>query len=64
MRLAEVLREYRWALRIGVRDMAKEIGISSATLSRIENGNNCDAKSLTKIMVWLFSSPTTKGPAR
>ncbi len=60
MKLGRVIADYRWANRAGVRELATEIGISHATLSRVENGENCDAKTLTTILSWLFSD----GPAR
>lgn len=54
MKLCDVLRDWRWAQKINVRLVAKEIGISAATLSRIERGENCDAETLSKILVWLL----------
>ena len=55
MRLGHVLADYRYAQRIGVRELAKEIGLSPATLNRIENESTCDAAALIKIMSWLFA---------
>jgi transcriptional regulator with XRE-family HTH domain len=55
MRLGKVLADYRYANRIGVRALATEIGISSATLSRIENDNKMDGDVLVRIMAWLFA---------
>lgn len=55
MRLGCVLADYRWANRIGVRGLAKEIGVSAATMNRFERGENCDAQTLTTIMAWLFA---------
>ena len=37
----------------GLRDTAKEIGTSSPTLSRIENGNLPDIDTYLKICTWL-----------
>ena len=54
MKLGQVLKEYRWALRKNVRDMAKELGISHATLSRIERGENMDGVTLARIISWLI----------
>lgn len=62
MRLGCVIADYRWANRIGVRDLAKEIGVSPATLSRIENGGECDGKVLIKILAWLFASGEKRRP--
>jgi transcriptional regulator with XRE-family HTH domain len=55
MRLGKVLADHRYATRVGVREIADEIGISAATLSRIENGGECEARILIKILTWLFS---------
>lgn len=55
MRLGKVLADHRYARRIGGRELADEIGISAATLSRIENGGECEARILIKILTWLFS---------
>jgi len=59
VRLGPVIATYRWHRRVGVRDLAKEIGISAATLNRFERDGNCDADTLTKILAWLFSSETS-----
>jgi len=60
MKLGEVLADWRYAQRIGVRDAAKMIGISSATLNRIENDGNADAQTLAKILCWLMDSGETR----
>lgn len=54
MRLGQVLADYRYANRIGVRELAKDIGVSPATLNRIELNKECDGKTLVKILTWLF----------
>jgi transcriptional regulator with XRE-family HTH domain len=41
----------------GIREVANEIGISSATLSRIENGKLPDLNSFSKICNWLKINP-------
>lgn len=41
----------------GIREVATEIGISSATLSRIENGKLPDLESFSKICKWLNVDP-------
>ena len=43
----------------GVRQAAKEIGIPSATLSRIENGQVPDLETFAKICSWLGDEPST-----
>lgn len=54
MRLGSVLAKWRWAHKIGVRDAAREIGISAATFSRIERGEKMDGATLGKILTWLL----------
>lgn len=39
----------------GVRAIARQIGISHGTLSRIERGEDFDSQTLAKIMVWMFN---------
>jgi len=43
---------------LGVRAAAKEIGISSATLSRIENNNVPDLATFAAICRWLGENPS------
>ena len=42
----------------GVRQTAKEIGVSSATLSRVENGKQPDLLTFEKLCRWLQMSPS------
>jgi|SRR5882672_2198486 len=42
----------------GVREVAREIGISHATLSRVENGNQPDLETFQKICAWLKVDPS------
>jgi transcriptional regulator with XRE-family HTH domain len=41
----------------GIREAAKEVGISHATLSRVENGKIPDLDTFGKICVWLGEDP-------
>ena len=41
-----------------VRETANEIGVSSATLSRIENGKQPDLGTFQKLCIWLEVSPS------
>src|SRR5215203_5798700 len=43
----------------GIREVAKEIGISPATLSRIEAGKQPDLERFTAICRWLEIDPAT-----
>jgi transcriptional regulator with XRE-family HTH domain len=42
----------------GVREAAREIGVSSATLSRVENNKVPDLATFSKICKWLGDSPS------
>ena len=52
-RLGWMIRIYRVYRGIGVRVLAKEIGISAATVSRIERGGEMDVATLLKVLAWL-----------
>lgn len=43
----------------GIREAAKEIGISPATLSRVENGKIPDLETFGLICAWTGDSPST-----
>jgi transcriptional regulator with XRE-family HTH domain len=53
--LGVLLRAWREKHRMGIREAAKQIGISHATLSRIENGKATDGATLWRILNWLNS---------
>ncbi|WP_346892505.1 helix-turn-helix transcriptional regulator [uncultured Roseibium sp.] len=55
-KLGEMVADRRGTL--GVRAAAKEIGISSATLSRIENGHIPDLVTFAAICRWLGEDPS------
>ncbi len=54
-RLARRIREYRAGK--GIREAAKEIGVSPATLSRVENGNIPDLETFGRVCQWLREDP-------
>lgn len=41
----------------GIRETAKEVGVSPATLSRVENGKVPDLDTFSKICAWLGDDP-------
>jgi len=55
--LGEIIIKKRNVEGTGVRAAAKEIGISSATLSRVENGYLPDLKNFSLICDWLEGNP-------
>jgi len=53
MKLGEVLRKWRVMADLGIREVAADMGISAATLSRIERGESMDGRTLGRIWSWL-----------
>ncbi len=53
--LGPLLKEKRGSR--GVREVAKNIGISAATLSRVETGKQPDLDTFCKLCVWLEVDP-------
>ena len=53
MRLGIVLRKYRTMQGLGVRELARQIGISFQVLHRVETGRNLDAANFMKVLKWL-----------
>ena len=45
--------------KVGIRTTAREIGVSPATLSRIENGKLPDLENFAKICQWLEVDPAS-----
>ena len=54
-RLAHRIEERRAGK--GIREAAKEVGVSPATLSRVENGKIPDLETFSKICHWLGEDP-------
>lgn len=61
MRLGRVLRCWRTMQEMDLRTAAKKIGVSLATLSRVERGHMPDAETLLKIVNWLMSKQPQEG---
>src|SRR5580704_7587017 len=55
LRLGAMLRERRG--RLGIRQVAQEIGISAATLTRVEGGRLPDIATFQKLCTWLKVNP-------
>lgn len=51
--LGRMLRLYRAHREITVRELAPAIGVSVATLSRIERGAECDVPTFLKLVSWM-----------
>jgi transcriptional regulator with XRE-family HTH domain len=56
LRLGAMLRTQRGSRK--VRDVAKEIGISPATLTRVEAGKQPDIETFQKVCIWLKINPS------
>lgn len=55
MQLGSVLKKWRRMEDITVRAASKLMGVSAATLCRIENGETMDGVTLARILTWLTS---------
>ena len=69
MMIGEVIKSWRQKRDLGVREAGQRIGISHGTVSRIERGEQIDARTLLKLMAWLFDgkmvgTPTTRRERR
>lgn len=53
--LGEMLRLYRTVHGFSLRELGAEIGISAATLMRIETGEAFDASTLLKLWTWFLT---------
>ncbi len=49
-------KERREKLKLSLRDVAKETGVSPATISRIERGNECDFGNAKALDDWYSSN--------
>lgn len=56
MKLGAVMLAYRNSRGLGVRDMAREVGISPATLNRVERNRNVDGRTMAKLFLWLIEA--------
>ena len=56
MKLGVVLKKYRLMMELDLRTLAKEMGISAATLMRVEMGHQPSGETLSRILIWLMSN--------
>ncbi len=54
IKIGLMFKIYRRHYFIPIRELAKDLGVSPATLSRFENGGNIDGKTLSKILKYLL----------
>lgn len=56
-RLAEMLRLYMSVNKLEVRPMARQIGVSPATVSRMAQGKELTGTNLIKLINWMLRYP-------
>lgn len=54
MKIGKLLVMYRAMQSLGTRGLAEEIGVSAATINRLEKGKEIEGKTMIKIVTWLF----------
>ena len=54
MKLGTIIKSWRYINRLGIKEVAQQIGCCGATLSRFENGHVIDSNTFTKIFEWLL----------
>lgn len=59
--LSLLLREARRQRRLSVREAARQLGVSFATVSRIEEGEDCMLSNAIAVLRWL-GPPSRPGP--
>jgi transcriptional regulator with XRE-family HTH domain len=60
MRVGDVLRGWRLHREIGLRELAKALGLSPSTLSRLETGEDVSAQNFAKVLRWLMEESVTE----
>ena len=60
MKLGTVINGWRRIDGRGLRDVAKEIGITYTTLFRLEGGGECDGDTLAHVLCWLMDRQPKK----
>lgn len=54
MKLGDLLKCYMAMREVSCRDLAKEVGTSAATISRIANGEEPSAATLVLLINWMM----------
>ena len=60
MKFSALLKSYREVNRLSYRDCSKVIGLSIATLHRIEQGKPVDQATLLLLINWMFGGQNNK----
>jgi transcriptional regulator with XRE-family HTH domain len=56
-KISIMMKRHRQLNDIDQKDLASDIGIKPATLSRLENGHDASQDTMVKLITWLFSPP-------
>jgi len=54
--IGQLISLYRAVNKISTREFADKIGVSPATVNRLELGKDCDMATMLKLIHWLFST--------
>ena len=55
------MQNWRLLSRLNIRDAAAAMGVSAATLSRVERGQPMDGRTLASILKWLLGKERADG---
>lgn len=64
MRLGLLIRRWRATSDLPVRSVARQIGISTSTLSRIERGEKCDGETMARVVWWAIRPDATSAASQ
>jgi transcriptional regulator with XRE-family HTH domain len=62
MRIGKILRQYRLLRELTHEELAEEIGISRASVLRIEAGKDVGSDKIATLIYWLFHSEKDAQP--
>lgn len=58
--IGELIKVHMILNKVSQASIMKQIGISKATLCRIERGQVCNQETTLKLIQWIFSQPLEK----
>lgn len=64
MMIGKILADYRYANRLSLRELAKELNVSAATLCRIEQGKPMEQATIVRLFNLLFGSTEIESKKR
>ncbi len=62
MKLGQILASWRWANKLTLRAAGEQIGVSPATLQRLEKGEVVQGDSLVKVLQFLLETDDSPAP--